>query len=231
MDERFEDPSDEVEEEDAVADEETMETSVESEAKDRETAAATEDRSDQQRTASTTDSDSSTSEARETDDEPLNIREDWDSATIYVEPEQSEDVEITFTRLEKRSANAKTSRWRNAGALLPWGFRGGVRRAPGGNEGEDSRTSQGRASISESLIHRFSNIMRMAGIERGAQNRPSPVLLNAKMNRHSRYYRVVGEKHSFGGCSFWVGSPSTRGAFRQSKVDFESSGRSPPEKG
>jgi len=30
MDERFEDPSDEVEEEDAVADEETMETSVES---------------------------------------------------------------------------------------------------------------------------------------------------------------------------------------------------------
>jgi len=37
MDERFEDPSDEVEEEDAVADEETMETSVESEAKDRET--------------------------------------------------------------------------------------------------------------------------------------------------------------------------------------------------
>ncbi|WP_172404560.1 hypothetical protein [Halorubrum lacusprofundi] len=102
MDERFEDPSDEVEEEDAVADEETMETSVESEAKDRETAAATEDRSDQQRTASTTDSDSSTSEARETDDEPLNIREDWDSATIYVEPEQSEDVEITFTRLKKQ---------------------------------------------------------------------------------------------------------------------------------
>jgi len=85
------------------SDEETMETSVESkEAKDRETAAATEDRSDQQRTASTTDSDSSTSEARETDDEPLNIREDWDSATIYVEPEQSEDVEITFTRLKKQ---------------------------------------------------------------------------------------------------------------------------------
>jgi len=104
----------------SVADEETMETSVESEAKDRETAAATEDRSDQQRTASTTDSDSSTSEARETDDEPLNIREDWDSATIYVEPEQSEDVEITFTRL-KSSSNAKTSRWRKQ-ALLPWVF-------------------------------------------------------------------------------------------------------------
>jgi len=127
MDERFEDPSDdEVEEEDAVADEETMETSVESEAKDRETAAATEDRSDQQRTASTTDSDSSTSEARETDDEPLNIREDWDSATIYVEPEQSEDVEITFTRLKKQlkreditlektsTSTVGFSRWRSA---------------------------------------------------------------------------------------------------------------------
>ncbi|WP_171908239.1 hypothetical protein [Natrialba sp. SSL1] len=99
MDERFEDPSDEVDEEDAVADEETTETSEE---QGRETAAATEDQSDQQRTASTTDTDSSTSEAGETDDEPLNIREDWDSATIYVEPEQSEDIEITFTRLKKQ---------------------------------------------------------------------------------------------------------------------------------
>jgi hypothetical protein len=102
MDERFEDPSDEVEEEDAVRDEETTETSVESEGQGRETAAATEKRTDQQRTASTTDTDSSTSEAGETDDEPLNIREDWDSATIYVEPEQSEDIEITFTRLKKQ---------------------------------------------------------------------------------------------------------------------------------
>ena len=102
MDERFEDPSDEVDEEDAVADEETTETSEESEEQGRETAAATEDRSDQQRTASTTDTDSSTSEAGETGDEPLNIREDWDSATIYVEPEQSEDIEITFTRLKKQ---------------------------------------------------------------------------------------------------------------------------------
>jgi len=143
MDERFEDPSDEVEEEDAVADEETMETSVESEAKDRETAAATEDRSDQQRTASTTDSDSSTSEARETDDdEPLNIREDWDSATIYVEPEQSEDVEITFTRLKKQLKREDITLEKTSTSTV--GFRGGVRRAPGGNEGEDSRTSQGR---------------------------------------------------------------------------------------
>jgi len=128
--------------EDAVADEETMETSVESEAKDRETAARPKIDQISRGPLPRPDSDSSTSEARETDDEPLNIREDWDSATIYVEPEQSEDVEITFTRL-KSSSNAKTSRWRKQ-ALLPWGFRGGVRRAPGGNEGEDSRTSQGR---------------------------------------------------------------------------------------
>ncbi|WP_254280655.1 hypothetical protein [Haloarcula marina] len=98
MDERFEDPSDEVEEED----EGTTETSVNSERQGRETATATEDRSDQQRTPSTTDSDSSAGEEGETDDEPLNIREDWDSATIYVEPEQSEDIEITFTRLKKQ---------------------------------------------------------------------------------------------------------------------------------
>jgi hypothetical protein len=100
MDERFEDPSDGVEEEDAVTDDETTETSVESEGQGRETA-ATEDRSDQVRTAATTDTDSSTSETGETD-EPLNIREDWDSATIYVEPDQSEDIEITFTRLKKQ---------------------------------------------------------------------------------------------------------------------------------
>jgi len=101
MGERFEGPSDEVEEEDTVADEETTEMSEESEGLSGETA-ATEDRSDQQRTTSTTDTDSSTSEAGKTDDEPLNIREDWDSATIYVEPEQSEDIEITFTRLKKQ---------------------------------------------------------------------------------------------------------------------------------
>jgi len=101
MGERFEGHSDEVEEEDTVADEETTETSEESEGLSGETA-ATEDRSDQQRTTSTTDTDSSTSEAGKTDDEPLNIREDWDSATIYVEPEQSEDIEITFTRLKKQ---------------------------------------------------------------------------------------------------------------------------------
>ena len=102
MDERFEDPSDEGEEEDAATDEEITETSVEPEGQGRETATATKSRSDQQRTASTTDTDSTASEEGETDDEPLNIREDWDSATIYVEPEQSEDIEITFTRLKKQ---------------------------------------------------------------------------------------------------------------------------------
>nr|WP_049912638.1 hypothetical protein [Halococcus thailandensis] len=66
MNERFEDPSDEAEAEDAAADHEMMETTT------------------------------------EVDDEPLNIREDWDSATIYVEPEQSEDIEVTFTRLKKQ---------------------------------------------------------------------------------------------------------------------------------
>mgnify|MGYP007124897459 CR=1 FL=1 len=51
---------------------------------------------------STDTSESSAADAAETDDEPLNIREDWDSATIYVEPEQSEDIEVTFTRLKKQ---------------------------------------------------------------------------------------------------------------------------------
>ena len=102
-----------MDEEDAVIDEEATETSEESEESSRETAAATEDRSDQQRTASTTDTDSSTSEAGETDDEPLNIREDWDSATIYVEPEQSEDIEITFTRLKKQLKREDTTLEKN----------------------------------------------------------------------------------------------------------------------
>ncbi len=85
MDERFEDPSDEVEKEDK----ETAETSVKPEGQGRETTTAT-------------DSPTGEAEAGETDDEPLNIREDWDSATIYVEPEQSEDIEIAFTRLRKQ---------------------------------------------------------------------------------------------------------------------------------
>lgn len=35
-------------------------------------------------------------------DEPLNIREDWDSATIYIEPDQSEEMEVMFARLKKQ---------------------------------------------------------------------------------------------------------------------------------
>ena len=99
MDERFEDPSDEVEEDHTVTDEES---SGEPQEQARDSAAASKDQLDQQRTASPTDADSPTNETAETADEPLNIREDWDSATIYVEPEQSEDVEVTFTRLKKQ---------------------------------------------------------------------------------------------------------------------------------
>ncbi|WP_129116105.1 hypothetical protein [Halegenticoccus tardaugens] len=102
MDERFEDPSDEGEDKNASTEEEATETSAESEAEGRDAAAATEHQSNQQRIASTSTTESSASRAGVSDDEPLNIRKDWDSATIYVEPEQSEDIEITFTRLKKR---------------------------------------------------------------------------------------------------------------------------------
>jgi hypothetical protein len=101
MDERFEDPTDEEESEGASA-EEATETSAESEGNDRDTGAAAEKQSNKQQTGSTGTAESSPSGARESDDQPLNIREDWDSATIYVEPEQSEDIEITFTRLKKQ---------------------------------------------------------------------------------------------------------------------------------
>jgi len=100
MDERFEDPSDEEESEGAIA-EGATETSAESEVNGRDTGTATEEQSNKQRTESTGTTESSLS-GRESDDQPLNIREDWDSATIYVEPEQSEDIEITFTRLKKQ---------------------------------------------------------------------------------------------------------------------------------
>ncbi|ELZ32621.1 hypothetical protein C474_07367 [Halogeometricum pallidum JCM 14848] len=102
MDERFEDPSDEESGEDADSEKETTEASAQSEAEDRDTGTAAEKQSTKQRAASTTTTESSANEAEESDDEPLNIREDWDSATIYVEPEQSEDIEITFTRLKKQ---------------------------------------------------------------------------------------------------------------------------------
>ena len=99
MDERFSDPSEEAEDEEIATEDETTETSPEAERQDHEPVSATGEQSDQQRTASTADTELSTNEP---DTEPLNIREDWDSATIYVEPEQSEDIEITFTRLKKQ---------------------------------------------------------------------------------------------------------------------------------
>jgi hypothetical protein len=102
MDERFDDPSEEAEDEEAASDDETTETTSETERQDQEPATATEEQPDQQRGAGSADAKPSTEEATETDDGPLNIREDWDSATIYVEPEQSEDIEVTFTRLKKQ---------------------------------------------------------------------------------------------------------------------------------
>ncbi len=102
MDERFEDPSEEADDEEAAADDETMETTSEAESQDHEPEAATEEQPGQQGATGTADTESSSEKAKKTDDEPLNIREDWDSATIYVEPEQSEDIEVTFTRLKKQ---------------------------------------------------------------------------------------------------------------------------------
>jgi hypothetical protein len=64
MDERFENPSDEVGEEDTITDEETTKMSGESEEQDSEPAVATAKRSAQHRTASTADTDSSASGAK-----------------------------------------------------------------------------------------------------------------------------------------------------------------------
>ncbi|SEH18143.1 hypothetical protein SAMN04487967_3681 [Natronorubrum sediminis] len=105
MDERFENPSDEAgdgDNSDASTEEETSETSSESDGEVSQTAVTTEEQPGRRGTAGTTASESSASDADETDDEPLNIRQDWDSSTIYVEPEQSEDIEVTFTRLKKQ---------------------------------------------------------------------------------------------------------------------------------
>jgi len=102
MDERFEDPSEEAEDEEVADDDETEDATSETEKQDRRHTADTEEQSNQQRDPSTADTESTTEETTETDEEPLNIREDWDSATIYVEPEQSEDIEVTFTRLKKQ---------------------------------------------------------------------------------------------------------------------------------
>ena len=102
MDERFEDPSEEAEDEEVAGGDERPEATSETERQGRESAVTTEERSGHRRNADSADTKSPTEESTETDDEPLNIREDWDSATIYVEPEQSEDIEVTFTRLKKQ---------------------------------------------------------------------------------------------------------------------------------
>jgi len=99
MDERFEDPSEEADDEEATADDEPTETTPGGESRDGDPTTASEDQSRQQRETPTAETESS---IEESDGEPLNIREDWDSATIYVEPEQSEDIEVTFTRLKKQ---------------------------------------------------------------------------------------------------------------------------------
>jgi len=101
MDERFENPSEEEEEEEAASEDETAKTTSEAEKQDSEPTADTEEKAEQGDSGAA-DAESSAEATAETDHEPLNIREDWDSATIYVEPEQSEDIEVTFTRLKKQ---------------------------------------------------------------------------------------------------------------------------------
>ncbi|WP_199058316.1 hypothetical protein [Halorubrum sp. C191] len=96
MDERFEDPSEDPEEEEAAADE----ADEAAERDDHEAPGAPPEQSEQQEATSTTEA--ATGETADADEDPLNIREDWDSATIYVEPKQSEDIEVTFTRLKKQ---------------------------------------------------------------------------------------------------------------------------------
>ena len=67
------------------------------EVQSQESAAVSEWQPDQQGNTGTVDTESR-KEAK-TDDEPLNIREDRDSATIYVKPEQNGDIKIMFTQL------------------------------------------------------------------------------------------------------------------------------------
>ena len=96
MDERFENPSEDPEEEGAAADN----ADEASEREDREAPVAPTEQSEQQEATATTEA--AGGETADAGEDPLNIREDWDSATIYVEPEQSEDIEVTFTRLKKQ---------------------------------------------------------------------------------------------------------------------------------
>jgi hypothetical protein len=92
MDERFQTPADE--EDETEAEGQTVETknrSDDTETSTKPTQSVSQDKTESQSTS-----------ANENSGNPLNIRKDWDSATIYVEPEQSEDIEVTFTRLKKQ---------------------------------------------------------------------------------------------------------------------------------
>lgn len=98
MDERFEDPSENAEENDSeITSKDTSESTDNREATEDHSNQATQEPPESQ-----ADTKSAGTRRSKSADEPLNIREDWDSATIYVEPEQSEDIEVTFTRLKKQ---------------------------------------------------------------------------------------------------------------------------------
>lgn len=86
MDERFENPTE------SDTPQEESETHEQSEPTADQRAAETNQPEPEQETQPT----------KQSEEKQLNIREDWDSATIYVEPRQSEDIEIFFTRLKKQ---------------------------------------------------------------------------------------------------------------------------------
>lgn len=100
---RFDDSSNEADEQetDAGSEHEPAETTTETELESEEANSGTERRSSRQRPDSVGSADSSSNDTDETDDE-LNTREDWDSATVYIEPGQSETMEVTFARLRKQ---------------------------------------------------------------------------------------------------------------------------------
>jgi hypothetical protein len=134
MDERFDDPSEEdngeLEDSDG-----TVEETSEAERDDSEVESADQKQSGQQSSATT--GDTSPEEKPETDKEPLNIREDWDSATMYVEPEQSEDIEVTFTRLKKQLKRENVTLEKKQ-ALLSRNFRSSIQRTPRRDKRKDS---------------------------------------------------------------------------------------------
>lgn len=104
-----------------------IEVVSEAEKQGREPATATEERSGQQRAAGSTDTEPPAEGATETD-EPLNIRENRDPASMYIESERNEDIEVTFTRIKRQLQREDITLKRQA--LLPRDLPGDVRRAP-----------------------------------------------------------------------------------------------------